>query len=471
MIIDIEPRRAGGLTGPLQDLNISYIDKNGDVAFHQLPLNQSRDGYIWEYCQSSLDRPHDRFLSWDNRQVKRTSTNRINKYRIEEIMMERAEEVAEVHEFNIPKKFVIDIETEITDGFPDPEFANNKVTAIAIANCTDKKVTVLAIRPLAEKDIDKIEYDLNEHFKKFKERWKFNFVAFESEYDMMYTFFNKLIHKMPCITGWNVMGFDWTYLVNRADKLKIDPSMASVTGVLQGKNRIPQHKLIIDYLDIVKKWDRVIKIKENYKLDYIGERATGISKIKYSGTLKDLYEKDFVKFVFYNAVDAVLVNYIDQALNTMTTFFKLASISKVEINRAFSPVWVQEALMTREFRKRGRVMVDTNKDQVEQLHFTGAYVKEPMLGMHEWTCCYDFASLYPNTMMQFNISPDSFIGNTKDVQPEEHQITCANGNIFDNKQDSVLRTILKELYAHRKETKKKMLDINKEIDALQRALK
>jgi len=30
--------------------------------------------------------------------------------------------------------------------------------------------------------------------------------------------------------------------------------------------------------------------------------------------------------------------------------------------------------------------------------------------MAMWTCCYDFASLYPTTMRQFNISADSYKG-------------------------------------------------------------
>lgn len=467
MIIDTEINR--GNNGHLKGLKVSYYNKEGDVAFAELPLNQSRDGYVWEYCNPN-DKAHEKFLSWDEKPVKRVSTSRINKYRIEEIIMERADEIPEIFEYNIPKKYTIDIETEITDGFPDPEFANNKVTAIAICNCTDKRITVLAIKELKMSDVDKITDDINKHFSKYKDTWQFNYVAFESEYDMLYTFFGKLMKKMPCITGWNVLGFDWKYLVNRADRLRIDPSMCSPSGYLHGRDRLPQHKLIVDYLDIVKKWDRVIKIKDNYKLDYIGERSTGISKIKYPGTLKDLYDKDFVKFVFYNAVDAILVHYIDQELDTMSTFFKIASITKVEINRVFSPVWVQEALMTREFKLRDRVIVNMDKDGIEQKKFDGAYVMHPIKGLHEWVCCFDFASLYPTIMRQFNISPENYLGDHR-PDMDEDVIVTASGKAFDNKKDSVLKTILTNLYGHRKVVKGKMMEINKEIDYLEKTLK
>lgn len=465
MIIDIETRRQAD--GKLRDLNISYFDRDGEVAFKQVPLEQE-DAYVWEYARGPLDKVEPGVMSWDNRPVRRAKTSKINKYTIEEVLMRKRDQVPELYEFNLPKKFAIDIETEITDGFPDPEHALNRVTAISIANFQDKRITVLGLRELSEQDFDKIQQDIHKHFQKYpNDRWEFKYVRFDSEYDMLYTFFGRLMAKMPCITGWNVLEFDWKYLVNRADRIKIDPGMS---GWLKGKDRTSQHKLIVDYMDIVKKWDRVIKIKENFKLDYIAEKATGIAKIKYPGTLKDLYEKDFVNFVFYSAVDSILLYYIDQRLNTMTTFFKLASITEVEIARAFSPVWVQEALMTREFFRRGRVMVEIDKSNVVQQHFVGAYVKDPVIGLHEWVCCYDFASLYPNTMIQFNISPEMFLGHSAAGLVEGGQILCANGALFDAKEDSVMRTILKDFYGKRKETKGHKLAINKEIDFLKKHL-
>lgn len=467
MILDIEVQHKSGFQ--LDALNISYFNREGDIAYHRMQLEPARDGYIWDYATGPLDTPMAGYQSWDGQPVAKIKTSKINKYTIEEILQRRRAELDRVLEFNIPNKYIIDIETEITDGFPSPVLALNKVTAIAIANCSEKRVTVLGLKDMSEMDHDKIQSDIDKHFesKYPDDRWGFRYVKMESEYDMLYTFFAKLIHKMPCITGWNVIGFDWEYLINRAERLKIDPNMA---GRLKGKQRLPEHKLVVDYLDIVKKWDRVIKIKENYKLDYIGERATGIAKVKYPGTLKDLYDKDFLKFIFYNAVDTILVHYIDQELNTMQTFFKLASIAQVEINRAFSPVWVQEALMTREYMNRKQVMVDTDKSEVTQQHFVGAYVKEPVLGLHEWVTCFDFASLYPNTMMQFNISPENYLGESPSGIAEEGQIVCANKRVFDNTKDSCLRTILQELYGKRKETKGKKLDINKEIDFLKRHL-
>lgn len=475
MIVDVQVRteqieteNTQGTRERVKDLNISYFDKNGEIAFKEVPLEQ-KDAFTWGFARGS-DKPEPGIMSWDKRSVRKERSLRLNRYRIEEILSDKAEEVKDIFEFNVPKKYIIDIETEVTDGFPDPELALNKVTAISIVNCTDKSVTVLALNELSQIEQDTIGKQVNEHFKKYNDTWTFRYFRFESEYDMLYTFFAKLMHKMPCITGWNVLGFDWPYLVNRCERIKIDPSICSVTKTLLGKNRLPQHRLIVDYLDIVKKWDKVIKIKENYKLDYIAEQATGISKIKYAGNFKDLYEQDYNKFIFYNAVDSVLIYYIDKKLNTLTTLFKLSEVAKVEINRVFSPVSVQEALMGREFYKRGKIFVDIERTQ-EQKHFEGAYVKNPIVGLHNWVSCYDFASLYPNTIVQFNISPESYKGKSLDGKAKEGQIVTSNNNIFDATEDSVLRTILVDLYGQRKSTKRKMLDINKEIAKLEEHIK
>lgn len=472
MIIDIEV-----LTGTyesstteaqkevLKGLDISYYDKNGEVAHKIIELSQ-KEAFTWQYVLPG-DRAEPGAYSWDKKAVRKAKSIKLSKFRIEEILQDRREELAELFEFNIPKKYVIDIETEYTDRFSPPEAALNKVTAISIVNCTDKRCTVLAIKGFDDpKTVDVIARDVDKYFSKYKEdKWSFSFFAFDTEYDMLSSFFGKFIHKMPLITGWNVIGYDWPYLVNRADRLNIDPSIASTSRRLLGRDRLPQHRLIVDYLDIVKKWDRVIKIKENYKLDYIAEQCTGLNKVKYQGSFRDLYEKDFQTFIFYNAVDSILVHYIDQKLNTLQTFFKLGDVMQVELNKVFSPVATQDALMAREFYKRGLYSVDVYDKGGQDRPFEGAYVKEPAIGLHLWVSCLDFASLYPNAMMQWNISPETLIGSSLDGSRKEDQILCANGKLFSN-QDSVLRTILGNLYAGRKVAKEFTKQINVEIDAL-----
>ena len=79
----------------------------------------------------------------------------------------------------------------------------------------------------------------------------------------------------------------------------------------------------------------------------------------------------------------------------------------------------------------------------------------PVPGHFKYVACYDFASMYPNVQMQFNISPDSFLGKGN-IKRNGTEIPTKNDTFFDSKQDSVTRTILDRLYNKRVETKKKM---------------
>ena len=39
----------------------------------------------------------------------------------------------------------------------------------------------------------------------------------------------------------------------------------------------------------------------------------------------------------------------------------------------------------------------------------GAYVKDPQVGLHNWVVSFDLNSLYPHLIMQYNISPETYV--------------------------------------------------------------
>jgi DNA polymerase elongation subunit (family B) len=174
---------------------------------------------------------------------------------------------------------------------------------------------------------------------------------FATEFEMLMSFFDQAFRKMALVTGWNVIEYDWSYLINRAELIGIDPTIASPTGKLHGKFRLPMHKIVVDYLEIYKKWDRKVDVKESNTLDWVSEEVLGINKIHYNGSLSDLYTNDFESFVFYNAVDSLLVKYIDIELNVLMPYLQLSNITKTEHHRAFSPVAMLENVLVVELTK------------------------------------------------------------------------------------------------------------------------
>jgi DNA polymerase elongation subunit (family B) len=258
--------------------------------------------------------------------------------------------------------------------------------------------------------------------------------------------------------------------LNRARRLGIDPKICSPSQKLITKDSLPLHLPMVDYLEIYKKWDRVIKIKESNRLDYVAEKSTGLKKIEYTGSLRDLYNSDKEKFIFYNVVDCVLLHYIDQKLKTMLTYFKIANLNGVEINRALSPVWATEIMMLRKFLDRKQIFVNERKDETH-VKFAGAYVKDPIVGLHEWVACYDFASLYPNAIVQWGISPEVYKGKNI-LTPKDTWVTTSSGAMFGGEDESpILRGIIKDLYGKRRATKDRMLKLEIEIDQMAKQLK
>lgn len=453
-------------------LNISHFNEEGDLDFLKLDIPEDQR-FTWERC-SAGDRARDRnWLTWDGHPVKKVYGKRYDKYRIQQIINDTDPEKTRVlWEYQRPKKYYVDIEVEITDNAVDSldtENAPNRVLSIGIATDSHKLI-LLGLDPLDDDQILAIEERVNKHLESMGDTWTVRYMQFQSEFDMLYTFMAKLSKKMGLITGWNWFGYDWPYLINRCKRLNIDPSIISPSKVLKGNRSIPQHLLMVDYLEIYKKFDRVIKIKENNKLDYVGEQATGIKKIHYQGTLRDLYQSSFSEFIAYNGIDCALLYYIDKKIATMDTFFKIAMVTGSEIDRTLSPVWTTELMMMRKFFERNRVFVDERKETNHE-KFEGAFVKTPILGLHEWVTCFDFASLYPNTMVQWCISPENYKGKNL-INPKPEWIKTASGAFFGpTEEEPIIRTLILDLYSRRKEKKKEMLKIKMEISELEKKLK
>lgn len=456
-MIDIEQRDS--------TLQISYFDADGEIAIRKY-LIPATEMYEWDYCDERDKNADPVIRSWDGKAVKKHRTKFLSKWRIEEYLFNLPEEeTRDIYAFHIPKKFFVDIEVEVTDEWPKPETAKFPVTTIAF--CREDKIFVMGTKPLNEKETLSIGKRINEYL---KEEVEFQYIYFRSEYDMLYTFFHKAIQKMPVITGWNFVGFDWTYLINRCKKLNIDPAVSSPSHKLVGKQELPQHRMVVDYLDIYKKWDRLIDVKENNTLDFVAKAALGIQKVKYSGTLQELYESDYDQYVFYNAVDAKLVQMIDRKLNTMMAFLKLGNISRVEATRAYSPIWMAESAMARENCRRQRVFPKTDTSKKKREAYEGAFVHEPKTGLYQWVTSFDFASLYPTVMRQWNISPESYVKNVapgEEVDLEKY-IKTASGAIFTRKEESVFKSILEEYYGKRKTAKRISQEVESEIEELRK---
>src|SRR5690606_26272374 len=131
--------------------------------------------------------------SWDGKPVKKTNTNYLDKYRIDQFLMSLPEEdTKEIYESNMPRKYFVDIEVEVTDSFPEPDQAPNPVTSVSITNDLGQ-ILVLGLKDLSPYQLEQIQKDIDNHFSKFPEKWTFKYIKMDSEYDLLFTLFSKLI--------------------------------------------------------------------------------------------------------------------------------------------------------------------------------------------------------------------------------------------------------------------------------------
>ena len=449
MLLDIEQRDS--------EIIVSYYNKEGKVSFKRYPVAQFEN---WVVTDDKDRWKQEGIHNWDGRPVKKNRSRAFNKFSLIYFMDNLSEkDREEIFEFNIPRTYFVDIETEIVDGFPKPEEAKSRILTFSIIT-PERKAIVLGLDDLSPEQIKKIEEDTNAHFEGYDQDWEFSYYKFKDEYNMLYTFLHKFLPKFPMMTGWNFINYDWQYIVNRCKRLQIDLSEVAITGSLDRNDSRPLHMGILDYMQLYDKYDRSVKVKESNTLDYVSGQVLNVKKIKYQGSLQDLYENDFKKYVLYNVIDSILVYYIDEKLRSMEVLLTLATITKMPLYKAASPVAVTEALIARKLVEQGkRVGVEYDKeDGKKDGKYAGAFVKEPISGYYSGVSAFDFASLYPSIMRQFNISPDAYVEMvTKDKintrRKDENVIVCENGVVY-KKEDSILKKILTDLYAQRKQYKK-----------------
>ena len=489
--------------GNSKKLVVSYVDKSGDIKLKY---------YNWDNpmkyiaCEDTDLQKHPTFKSWDGKSVKQIEVSHPDRYATYEFLDSLPEsEKNEIFEFNLPKIFFIDIETEIVDGFPEAadvldqdgnvtkEGASTQVLSISIVY--DDKIILLGLKEMPEDMQQRIKDNTNKYFQKFGADYKFKYIKYDDEFDMLYAFFYKMIPKMPLLTGWNFLKYDWLYLVNRSRKLskwtngkqyKIDPAVSSLTKrmnkIWSTEFEVPAHRMIFDYMQLYEICDTSIKVKESSSLDFVANKLVGVEKIKYNGSLQKLYEDDFETFMYYNAVDSVLVQKIHESRNYISIIYAISSLAQIRIvdvvsqmNNALGSLAITEGVLRNRFRKMDNIVLFRDEKGDAESTIAGGWVKDPVVGMNQLVVTYDFASLYPTTQLQFFIAPETFVGiedpkkkgfcdNGREIDLSKH-VLCVNGAVFEKRISPTLN-MLKDVYADRKKAKKVMMDKKEELKSI-----
>ena len=260
-----------------------------------------------------------------------------------------------------------------------------------------------------------------------------NTMLFTSEKEMFDVFFN-LIEDADILTGWNSEGYDIPYMVNRVTRVmsKDDTRKFCLMGQLPkareyerfGKSETTYDlvgRIHLDYLQLYKKYN--YESRHSYKLDSIGEMEVGENKTQYEGTLDQLYNKDFKKFVEYNRQDTMLLVKIHNKLKFLELANQLAHENTVLLPTVMGSVAMIEMAIFNEAHDRGLVVPDKkrkieNAEEIQQA--AGAFVATPKRGMHEYVGAVDINSLYPSVIRALNMAGETIVAQIRQTITDQY---------------------------------------------------
>lgn len=446
-------------------LSVSYTKENGMKDIMNFNVDRFKTYY---------STPNGKYMNWDGSRCDIKWTDTPDKFDLKTYMEEMNPEYkARLTGKVSPKLYTWDIEV-VSDEFPKAEEAKYPIVTISVCS-PDCNVVILGTKDLGE---DGSEY-LNSHFGDYISKLEYfktlnlptptiKYMKFDREKDMLIYFLKNIVAKVPVLAGWNSMLFDWQYVQNRIKGYypDINLSNSSCNWGMHAKNYtdmvgnkvkllLPDHTVLLDMMEVIEQDYVVMPIKESLSLDYIAYESLGVNKIAYEGSLTDLYYDDYQKYVFYNAIDSVLVQMIDKRFKTLQNIYTQALYCREKIGSTFSKIAVSEALVFNYFYDHGIKVIPERKHDVERGDLQGAYVRVPTPGKHQYVCCNDFASLYPSTIITCNLSFENYVGD--DFTEEELEVyrkdpnyfVSVLGHVYKNDKDYAFKDIQATLKANR----------------------
>lgn len=377
------------------------------------------------------------------------------------------------HDRDMINFVTLDIETMSDTGFPNVREADKEMTAITISD-TEKFVVLATKDYVPHKD-------------------NIRFIKCSNEKELLLRFIEVWLEFNPdIISGWNSQEFDIPYIINRIIRIlgKKYAEKLSPWGIIRERIREVYNKEVqtyeilgvtsLDYKEVYKKW--IGKPRESFKLDHIAEVELGLGKLDYSeyGSLHGLYEKNHQLYIEYNVRDTEIINQLDKKLKFIDLVLAISYDSKINFADAFTTVKMWDVI-THNYLMSNNIVVPNKINGDTGKRIVGGYVKEPYVGFHEWVCSFDLNSLYPNLIIQYQISPEKFVGmydgpgcNVDDIlngsfkdpevvsfREENNVNICPNGAMFKRDEQGFFPYLMENKYSRRKSVKKEMIEQKK----------
>lgn len=219
-------------------------------------------------------------------------------------------------------------------------------------------------------------------------------------------------------TGWNWVTFDVQYLLRRikrlhgetADEYNLDLDRFSDAGGTK-RNFSSYHgdlartMIGVPAVDMMSLFFERIEFSQwrSKSLDYVSQEVLGVGKID-DVNVNTAFEEDRSRLAAYNVIDVKLCVDIDETRDVIDTCFGLAEESQIQIYDVFSEMRLVDGyIMSRS--DDDEILPDQDESDIPEN--AGGLVLEPSEGIHEWVGVMDLKSLYPSSIITWNISPET----------------------------------------------------------------
>lgn len=298
----------------------------------------------------------------------------------------------------------------------------------------------------------------------------------------------------------NCSGFDFPYIVNRTTKLMGEDfvNQLSPVGSIRSRKVFNDNGKeltiwsfsgvnLIDYMDLYKTFSP--GEKESFSLNYISELELGEGKIAYNAvSLGELAHTDWKLFVDYNIQDVHLLVKLEEKLKFLEIARLLSYKGCTNFEAALGKISIVTGAVAIQAHKQGMI-IPTFPNKLERDSFEGGFVRDPEKGIQKAIVSFDVNSLYPNTIITLNISPETKLGKITqgDVEQNEditirlvsgaqhtisaekfkkflvnEKIACSkSGVLYSQKNKGILPNLIDQIYKERVEAKNELSKLKK----------
>ncbi|KAF8574772.1 DNA/RNA polymerase, partial [Ramaria rubella] len=279
-------------------------------------------------------------------------------------------------------------------------------------------------------------------------------ISCDTEQELLMNFGNIVSEEDPdIITGYNIFGFDFDYILKRCKLFLIPLPEISRSGETTSHpvawsssaygenfyNRIEASgRIFIDMMIFFQRMNL-----GSYSLDFISRKFLGVGKkdISHENVWRD--RSLIEEYARYCVNDSVLTIDLFNMFYMWTEVCEMSRAMMCSIEDIYTRGEQMKVLNQVVYSCISRGIVLKKIEQKEQwTNIKGALVMEPEIGLYRNCSVVDFQSMYPSIMILYNVCPSTFIGYKK----------------FSTETVGILPYVAQQLISERKKVKEKIKD-------------